>query len=196
MENLEPIRMAGLCFNFWHLVSNSVDEMIKSGNQNSLMYEGFHNPTESEFENHIKWSDSRVAEPVLFNFYHGIELSLKALIAAKGQDSPANHKLSKLAQSVAELYNDTKLNDFYSRYIETPRLHAVLREFCQHSKSDMDLFCQSFKYPSSRQGVTFNHPALHSQLEQGLELFAGIKNDIELIKPSIERYIAVECQIS
>lgn len=196
VENLEPIRIVGLCFNFWQLVANSAEEMVRLGNQASLQYEGLDNPSRSEFENHIKWSDSRVAEPVLFNFYHGIELSLKALIAAKGQESPGIHKLSELAQSVAELYNDSSLNDFYSKYIETPRLHVILREFCQNSKSDMDLFYQSFKYPSSRQGITFNHPALHSRLEEGLELFAGIKRDIELMKPIIERYIVVECQVS
>lgn len=196
MNELEPIKLISLCFNFWQLVVNSADELAKSGNHSSMAYEGFQNPTQSEFENHTKWSDLRIAEPVLFNFYHGIELSLKALIVAKDKGPQGGHELSKLANRVEELYSDPLLNKFYSRYIETPKLHLILQEFCHSSKADMDLFYQSLKYPSARNGSTFNHLTLRARLEEGTELFTAIKRDIEEIKPKLEQHIVAECQLS
>jgi len=51
-----------------------------------MSYEGWHWPSDEEFEEHTKWADSNIAEPVLFNFYHGLELSLKSLILVKGNE--------------------------------------------------------------------------------------------------------------
>ena len=96
MDKFEAVRLYGLAINFWQLTLNVAYESINRDNPSSMLYEGWGWPTDEEYEEHMKWSDLNIVEPMLFNFYHGIELSLKSLILAKGNEIKKEHKLSIL----------------------------------------------------------------------------------------------------
>ncbi|MGB1456460.1 HEPN domain-containing protein, partial [Spongiibacter marinus] len=126
MDRYESISYALMARDFWRLVSNSCEELVKRGNPQSLMYEGWHWPSDKEWMEHTKWSDINIAQPVLFNFYHGIELSLKALLSAKELEPPKKHTLSSLYTSAIERYSDQRIEKFYSKYVLDENLPEIL----------------------------------------------------------------------
>jgi hypothetical protein len=93
LDKFEAIRLYGLASNFWQLPLNVATKLIESGNPGATTYDGWGCPGDEEYEEHIKWPDLNIIEPTLFNFYHGIELSLKSLIRAKDAELKNDHKL-------------------------------------------------------------------------------------------------------
>jgi len=77
----------GLGYNFLQLTINSIEELENQGNKNLLFLDGNLSEDESwlKYDQQTKWNDNNIAIPVLFNFYHGIELVLKGLILKSGK---------------------------------------------------------------------------------------------------------------
>jgi len=194
MEKFEAIRLALMACDFWQLTANAAEELAKQGNHCSLSYIGWGWPSKEEWENHTKWSDINIAQPVLFNFYHGIELSLKALIVAKEQKIKKNHQLSILVKKVEILYKDEELTSFYSKYVVLDKLPRILSDFCRESDMTMDLYFQSLKYPTSTEGVEFNHTVLRYNEDFGIKLFSEIRSDIVFMREKLKQVVAVECR--
>lgn len=194
MDKFEAVRLYGLALNFWQLTLNVAGELIRTGNPCSMFYEGWHWPSDEEYEEHTKWSDINIIEPTLFNFYHGIELSLKALIFAKTEELNNNHKLSELLSVVRDLYCDQGVVQFYDKYIESDKIPFILKNFCKKSGMSMDLYFQSLKYPTSTKGVEFNHNSLRAHGLDGVELFKEISVDLKSARSRIEKHIVTECR--
>ena len=74
-------------YNFWTLTRNSIEEMERQGNKNYVVSEYSESVTEKEswqiFELQTKWNDQNIGIPILFNFYHGLELYMKGLLEMK-----------------------------------------------------------------------------------------------------------------
>ncbi len=84
----------------------------------------------------MRWSDLHIIEPTLFNFYHGIELSLKALLVAKGEPIEKIHKLSRLLELVNSHYDSKELSDFYGAYLLTERQNTGTDLFSMAAQSN------------------------------------------------------------
>jgi hypothetical protein len=194
LDKFEAVRLYFLASNFWQLTLNVASELIKRGNPDSLMKSGWAAPSQEDMEEELRWSDLRIAEPTLFIFYHGIELSLKALLVAKGEPVPKVHKLSGLLDLVNSLYNSKELSDFYGTYILTDRLPSILKEFCSKSGVTMDLYYQSLKYPTGTKAESFNHLALKGHEFEGVKLFSQISEDLGRSRKVIEKFIESECR--
>mgnify|MGYP000185682060 CR=1 FL=1 len=194
MDKFEAFRLFGLASNFWQLTLNVACELIERGNPSSMSYSGWGWPGDDEFEEHTKWSDLNIVEPTLFNFYHGIELSLKSLIRAKDVELKKDHKLSKLLKEVEGLYGRTEFIEFYEKYIYTNNLPYILKNFCSESGMTMDLFFQSLKYPISTNGIEFHHSSLRAHDEEGVILFQEISSDLKGTRKEIEKYLTNECR--
>jgi hypothetical protein len=194
LEKFEAIRFFGLASNFWQLTLNVAVELIDRGNPSSMSYEGWDWPSGEEYEEHTKWSDVNIIEPTLFNFYHGIELSLKSLILAKGCGLKSNHKLTSLLVEVKALYSSVGFISFYEKYIEQRNVPSIINDFCNESGMTMDLYYQSLKYPSSTKGVEFKHTSLKALGDDGVSLFQEISKDLRSARKDIEAQIAKECR--
>ena len=192
MDKYESVSFALMAGNFWQLVANSADELVKSGNTHLFIYDEPGAPDRTKYKEHIKWIDINVAQPILFNFYHGIELSLKALLIAKKITVKKNHCLTKLLSITTEKYSDIKLKNFYSKYIIKDKLNPILFRFCEESNVTMDLYYQSLKYPESTKGNKFKHSTLHYNGIEGVNLFGEIKKDINEITYVIQNLISKE----
>ena len=74
-------------YNFWSLTRNSIEEMEKQGNKTIIVSEYSENITEKQswknYELLTNWNDQNIGIPVLFNFYHGLELFMKGLLEIK-----------------------------------------------------------------------------------------------------------------
>ena len=187
-KKIIAIRHFDLSDNFFDLVEAILSETIRQGN--NMIY--FSRPnsdlpeTQSEYKERTKWSDNRVIIPVLFNFFHGIELYLKAskyllnLPAGK-----INHKLS-------DLYNDFKTNypnkatllGIFDYYIYPNANLKILYDFYTTNKlSDSSEFYETFKYPYNLKFTTgFDYKDLRNNGQQSLKIFEQIIIDIEILK--------------
>lgn len=194
MDNFEAVRLWGLSLNFWQLTLNTATELVKSGNPSSMHYEGWGFPSDEEYEHYTRWSDLNIIEPTLFNFYHGMELSLKALIQAKGLELKNNHKLTELLMIFCSNYDCKDLMTFYEKYILPDNLPHILKNFCSRSSITMDSYYQSLKYPTSTKGVAFNHTSLRGHNEDGVMLFRELSDDLIKARNNFTQLISVECQ--
>lgn len=194
MDKFYAVRLLGLASNFWQLTLNVAKELIARENPTSMSYSGWEWPSKDEYEEHMRWSDINIIEPTLFNFYHGMELSLKALIHAKGYKINNNHCLSDLLNTVSSLYLNEQLIGFYEKYILLENLPLVLKEFCSKSNMTMDFFFQSLKYPSSTKGTDFSHSLLRARGEEGVKFFEALQHDLRIAREHLERLVIAECQ--
>jgi hypothetical protein len=194
LDKFDAVRLYGLSINFWQLTLNAAAELINSGNPSSMRYEGWGMPSGEEYEEHMKWSDINIVEPTLFNFYHGIELSLKSLIYAKEIEINNNHKLSNLFDTYKSLYDNQILNSFYEKYIHQDKLPCILKDFCQESDMTMDLYFQSLKYSTSTKGQIFNHSSLRAHGENGVKLFQEIQESLKSVRKEIKQLVLTECK--
>ena len=73
----------GITYQFWNLVRESINEMEKINNVNLLISGYDSNISDAEsfeiYEEKTKWNDFKIGVPVLFNYYHGLELLMKGL---------------------------------------------------------------------------------------------------------------------
>ena len=170
-------------------LSENVAGLIASkGNKWVFIHEGFDLDTlEKKHEEATKWTDYHQGIPVIFNFYHGLELLLKGFLIAVGRSSK-NHKISKLHAQVKELHSHQEFMILIEKYINPKLLPEFLKTFTQESSISIDDWYQAFKYPESTKGELFSHNKLQFQTDKGAEFFNTLSSDIHKIRLSSVRF--------
>ena len=71
-----------LGYNFLQVVVNSIEEMEKQSNANVIFSYSYDSDEQGwlDYEKKTRWNDNNIGIPILFNFFHGVELVLKGLI--------------------------------------------------------------------------------------------------------------------
>jgi hypothetical protein len=162
---------------YLHLVETVASETIRQGNKFSLVFDGPDFSWE-ELSSQTRWSDSKLVVPLLFDFYHGVEVLLKGFLASKGRLDKKNHELSDLMKTFDELFPDHSLNRLLSRYIVTGQLPEPLASFCSESAISIDDYYQALKYPKSTHGAVYRHTRLKYRSDAGLPFFNDLVSDI------------------
>jgi hypothetical protein len=184
----------GLSFQFWTLVINTISEMEKTENKKSLMSKYIPNETFKEsykryFEK-TKWNDFNIGVPILFNFYHGLELIMKGLLqeVEKLPDGKKTHKLT-------DYYNIIQQNEkIFSKGIIIS-IQNVLKEngrfsdFFESNKSNVDQFYLILRYPESSKGnINYTHNEIRGKEKIGLKNFLFVKESCEKINNEINEW--------
>ena len=173
--------------NFWeigiqylHLVEVVSNKISQKGNAN---YSISDKPISlSELEEETKWSDFNLVIPLLFNFYHGIEVLLKGFINLKKNSNSSGHNLSDLLKDFEKFYPKSSLIPLFEKYVETKKLPPILSEFCRASSITIDDYYQALKYPESTKGQKFYHRSLEYKGADGVSFFIDLRNDIDEIR--------------
>jgi len=177
--------------NFLQLVENVLVENVK--NQNIHMYMG---PPRDDIREHYrqitKWSDFRILVPTLFNFFHGIELLLKAAnYKANTPTENPNHKLAKLFADFKSNYpSASTLTRIFQKYIHPSDADTnILKAFYSaNNVSDSSQFYEIFKYPFFKDFKTsFNYAGLRNLDNDGILFFTQITMDIQTIRIETEK---------
>lgn len=79
---------------YLHLAEMVTNETIRQGNRFEVVSDA-DIPLEQLLAE-TKWSDHSLVIPLLFDFYHGVEVLLKGFLAYKGKLAKKNHRLSLL----------------------------------------------------------------------------------------------------
>jgi hypothetical protein len=173
----------GLAYQFFTITREAINEMEKQGNKSIVISDTEYNEEKSwkAYDEKTKWNDFNIGVPVLFNFYHGLELFMKGLLQ---ELNPAvrvtNHKLtgleSKLKLAIPEL--PKSLLDNIKKQITS---RSPFHEFFQANKLGVDKFYELLKYPDSKQGQEFCYSDIRGKEQLGLSKFQEIrKSTIDL----------------
>lgn len=176
---------------FLQLVESVLKETISYGNVDTYFGKPYDNIQE-HYRQMTKWSDFRILVPILFNFFHGIELLLKAAnYKIKSHTGRPNHKLPHLLEDFKVNYpNAVELTCIFNKYIYTNQTDsAILNDFyISNNISDSSQFYEVFKYPYSKDFQTdFNYKDLRNLKTDGINFFRQIIKDIQIIRTESEK---------
>jgi hypothetical protein len=168
--------------------------MEKQGNHHTIITHGNSSEQESwvNYEEKTKWNDNNIGLPVLFNFYHGIELIIKGLtLELTSLKLKKKHSLSILLSNLEKCENALEDN-----------LQTVLKEILKYDpngifkKNDtsIDRYHVLLRYPEIEvknvdQAVSSN--MLKSQGEVGLAIFTDVKDYAIRTKICIKNWLVL-----
>jgi hypothetical protein len=167
----------GLAYQFFNLTREAINEMEKQGNFNVTISDPNPNVEESWkiYEELTKWNDYNIGVPVLFNFYHGLELFMKGLLQKLDcKEKINNHKLTELESKLK-----SKIPAIPESLVDILNIHlsdrSPFHEFFKTNKSSVDNFYELLKYPESKKGKEFYFWDIQGQDELGLTKFKEIR---------------------
>lgn len=175
----------GLGYNFLQLTINSIEELEKQGNKNHLFLDGNLSEHESwlKYDQLTKWNDNNIAIPVLFNFYHGIELVLKGLILKCGGEIQKRHKLSLLLENLKKSPNPPNL-ELLNHFEQI--LSYDLNSFFSSNNKTADDFFELLKYPQLKKGEEVIFKDIRGLGTTGIQTFVEIKKLSKGVKENIK----------
>ncbi len=94
------------------------DQLIDQGNQYIIIGDTPISP--KDYEEQTKWSDHNISLPLIYNFYHGLELLLKGFVLLKNtnQNPRLNHKIEQLLDDFKAYFsNEVELIALLEKYI-------------------------------------------------------------------------------
>lgn len=143
-----------------------------------------------EYANRTTWSDFQLILPVLFSLYHGLELSIKAVLAINDKKI-SGHKLSVLYAEVKNLSDiPTSISSILSKYIEVKENGGVLFEFLNINELSIDDYYDFLKYPTDKSSATIKNywPVKYKQ-EGALSVYESIREDLSNLSRGVQQYI-------
>ena len=175
-----------LSHNYLSLVRNALEEAIKQGNVFVVIKN--HKISEKELTEETKWSDFNIIVPILYNFYHGLELLMKgSLILIKDYNFKKTHDIKKLLNDFCTNYKkDIEIIKILNKYADINLMPKILSKFLKENKINVNEFYIFLRYPLDvRNKKRFSYYRLHGNEEEGLNLFKEIVSDIDILIPKI-----------
>lgn len=175
-------------YNYWeigiqylHIAESVAEEVIESGNKFVLTSD--EDISIEEYEKKTKWADHNLAIPLLFNFYHGLEVLLKGFLAASNSlNDNQHHKLTELLDKFEDKFDNDELPALLKKYLLVEKLNEPLKSFCKESSITIDNFYQALKYPESIKGKPYLHDELMFQGANGIWFYKELVRDIKKIR--------------
>lgn len=176
-----------IAHNFLNLVYNVVGEMIKHGNKFSITTDYDDSLTQEEqselFNEKIKWNDNNIGIPVLFNFYHGLELFMKGMLDAKGLVFESNHNLETLYRLIKEKeqYYPKNCLEILKKYVFINNCNIP---FFKDNKITPNHFYLAFRYPVSqiKNGTLYKYKSIRGKEKETLKIYEEIIRDVVELK--------------
>jgi hypothetical protein len=146
-----------MAVNFLRLTEGACGQLVAGKNAHVLVTDSPTDPL--QYRHMTMWSDHSVGVPILFNFFHGIELILKGFIATASK-VPTHHFLSKLHCEFEILFPRTVLGETISKFVCDIDPNSPLGRFNIANGINIDSWYQALKYPTSTKGKSFTHVEL------------------------------------
>lgn len=174
-----------LSLQYLHLVSTVIEELVNQGNKQIIISDT--EISDEEFIDSIKWSAYNIIEPLLFNFYHGVELLLKGYLCETTNNNPlrVSHNIEKLLSLFKENFSDYNFtSQILSKYVsKNESLLEPLSSFFISNKIDVSKYFEALKYPANRGDIIFyNYDILRNMDEHQIDFFINLKKDIESLQ--------------
>lgn len=173
---------------YFQLTENCLFELINSKNKHSIWTDFDENITEEESYNlyieKAKWSDFRIIEPLLFNFYHAIELVLKGILALNNEEFKTNHSLESLCnKAILHLEKAEKLKEILIKYckLSNNESNNLLSIFYKENNLTPSKYYIILKYPFDSNNE-YSYFKIHYLKDKGVDFAKELLEDIKTIK--------------
>lgn len=148
----------GLVYQFFNLTREAINEMVKQGNHNVTFSDPQPNEKEGwrSYEEQTRCNDFNIGVPILFNFYHGLELFMKGLLQEQGHEEKiTGHRLTDLECALKR-----KTPGLPESILDILNIHLSNRsqynDFFAKNNSGVDNFYELLKYPESKKDKSFS----------------------------------------
>jgi len=170
------------------MVMNTLEMAIKQGNPPVIISDTY--ITEQAFDAKTKYCDYRIIYPLLFLFYHWIELVLKGFLLVLVKENPetkkpdiekiAHHNIIKLLKQFKEnYYNEKDIINFFEKYTIKNNMPSFLKVFFDKNKLSVKNYYNFFRYPLDKNfDITCDYSSIKYTNEKGLILFKDLLKDI------------------
>lgn len=139
----EALSFFTMAHNFLTLVRLAVLEILEYDNNTNVLKD-----TNGESNN---WEAMTVSTPILFNFYHGLELAIKGylVLQANNKTSVRGHWFTHLIKEYKMAYpkeHDTFISLVQENTINLPE-QSIMGKFLSKNKIGIDSWYSALKYP-------------------------------------------------
>jgi len=180
--DLKALLFLTLGSKYLNLVHNALEESVKSGNLHIIVSDG--ELSWEDYYKKTKWSDFFIIEPVLFSFYHGLELTIKGLLFLTGSnDVEATHEILILYKKLTQVENLPKdIIDVMKRYV-TVSGDFFISDFLTENNKNIDDLYESLRYPTDKKLLNLNsYIKLHYHGKSGIKQYEEILKDIRKLQ--------------
>lgn len=171
-----------LSIKYLYLAKNASDENIKRGNPHMIF--GNKEITAEEYEEMTKWSDFNTSNPILFNFYHGLELLLKGFLLLRNDYvlKPSHH-IEKLFEEFKEKYGkEQKIISILEKYLTINLMPDFLANCLRNNNIQIDNLYEFLRYPADKNAQNvYDYIDLKYKEEKGLTFFKGLVSDLDIL---------------
>lgn len=184
-----------LGFKFLRLTENVLTETIKQGNKHMIVQSGkSHATTPAEYNweeyfDNTKWSDFSILVPILFNYYHGLELVMKGVISCTEEIEP-KHGLTDLLTRVTNIANvPQEMKNLLLAHIDDAKINNAISDLLRKNNLSINELYVLLRYPiDKKQAVQFNYLDLHYQEDRLLPYFIQLVEDSKNIRKVVGNY--------
>ena len=187
---MKEARYISLAYNFFQLSKEAINEMEKQGNPTLIISGKRDNDDEGwyDYERNTRWNDSNIGVPVLFNFYHGLELFMKGLLIRVGGSKSKNHHLQDLYKELIKPDNNIPkgLTLIFKKYIFSKN---PFKDFFEDNDGTANDFYTVLKYPESIDNKNFTFRSIRGGEESGLTRYIEVRDDIIRIRQEMRNWL-------
>lgn len=178
-----------------YLVKNIIEENINSGQAPIIYFEK--EPSAEEILKKQRWHFNNIIIPMLFNFYHGLEITIKGFLGLKKDYRiEPKHTLSILLKDFINNYPElVDMIIFFEKYIIIEKMPDYLKRWFVTQNMSIDDYYLFLRYPLNR-NFTENYDYFDLKYDlggDGINLSKDMHADIEkfLIK-SVQNFNFLE----
>jgi len=175
---------------YLHLTDNVMEECMKGGNVHMVVTD--YPFDDKAYAEATKWSDFNIITPVLFSFYHGLELIMKGLLFLLNKpDIQAVHGLSNLLNKLNKYSSlPVDIKTILERHIDKARTDvSLLGGFLTDNNLSIDQIYEGLRYPSDKKFQNINsYFQLQYQEKRAFGYFSGIVEDIKKLRVEVVKF--------
>ena len=173
-----------MSFHYLNLIQAALTEIIKHGNKWFVISD---QPIDwEEYNKTTKWSDFNIIVPLLYNFYHSLELLLKGFILLKKTDNSVklDHDIERLLSDFLKQYPEEHcLINVLNKYIGQNISSTILSNFLKENNYSSNRFFELLRYPAD---LNLRHFFTYMQLKynggEAVPFFEELQSDTECIR--------------
>ena len=171
------------------MVINALGMAIEGGNPSVIVSDIC--ITNQDFNDKIKYCDYSIIYPLLFLFYHWMELVLKGFLIVLVKENPktkkpdvekiAHHNVIKLLKQFKENYSAEKdIIIFFEKYTKKNNMPSFLKVFFNENKLSIKNYHGFFKYPLDKNfNIRYDYSSIKYTNRKGLIFFKELLEDID-----------------
>jgi len=174
------------------MVENTLEKAIKSGNPSVIISDSY--ITDQDLINKTKYCDYSIIIPLLFLFYHWIELVLKGfLLVLVKEDADikkiSHHNVIKLLREFKNNFSNEKdIIIFFEKYIKKDNMPNLLKMFFNKNNLSVRNYYNFFRYPLDKNfNIKYDYSSIQYTNKEGLTFFKDLLKDINRYKKHIVR---------